>query len=334
MKLSVIIPIYKVEKYLRKCLDSVVKQDLQNVEIILVDDGSVDLCPQICDEYANRYDCIKVLHKENGGLVSARKAGVEISVGDYVTFIDGDDYIEDGYFENIITILSQYTPDMVVYNNYNVVSDDGESKLYHSANYSGYYNKDKLNVELLPSVLYKEPFFTFGIGHSVWTKIFKRSLIVAVTGNIPNEIRMGEDLALSLPCVLKANGIYFSDFAGYDYRQNYTSMSRTYNSEEAGRIENLLSYLYKVTRGYESYDIDNQLEYYAMFMLQFQIKMLVSGSSDIANDLKSLDKLFENNLVKAGIKKKLPLKTRLWINSAQKKRILTLKLFKRILEHR
>ena len=105
MKLSVIIPIYKVEKYLRKCLDSVVKQDLQNVEIILVDDGSVDLCPQICDEYANRYDCIKVLHKKNGGLVSARKAGVEISVGDYVTFIDGDDYIEDGYFENIITIL-------------------------------------------------------------------------------------------------------------------------------------------------------------------------------------------------------------------------------------
>ena len=71
-----------------------------------------------------------------------------------------------------------------------------------------------------------------------------------------------------------------------------------------------------------------------MFMLQFQIKMLVSGSSDITNDLKSLDKLFENNLVKAGIKKKLPLKTRLWISSAQKKRILTLKLFKRILEHR
>jgi len=139
---------------------------------------------------------------------------------------------------------------------------------------------------------------------------------------------------LSLPCVLKANGIYFSDFAGYDYRQNYTSMSRTYNREEAGRIETLLSYLYKVTRGYESYDIDNQLEYYAMFMLQFQIKMLVSGSSDITNDLKSLDKLFENNLVKAGIKKKLPLKTRLWISSAQKKRILTLKLFKRILEHR
>lgn len=92
MKLSVIIPIYKVEKYLRSCIDSVLRQDLSDYEIILVDDGSPDSCPVICDEYASKYDFIHVIHKPNGGLSSARNAGIHEARGDYIIFLDSDDW--------------------------------------------------------------------------------------------------------------------------------------------------------------------------------------------------------------------------------------------------
>ena len=89
---SVIIPVYNVEKYLKQCVDSVLNQKLDNVEIILVDDGSPDACPQICDQYAEKYSCIKVIHKENGGLTSARNAGIRAAEGKYIIFMDSDDW--------------------------------------------------------------------------------------------------------------------------------------------------------------------------------------------------------------------------------------------------
>ena len=92
IQLSVIIPIYKVEKYLRQCVDSVINQKIKNLELILVDDGSPDQCPQICDEYAEKYDFIKVIHKPNGGLSSARNTGIQAAAGEYLIFMDSDDW--------------------------------------------------------------------------------------------------------------------------------------------------------------------------------------------------------------------------------------------------
>lgn len=90
-KISIIIPIYNVEKYLKRCIDSIVNQTYKNTEIILVNDGSPDNCGEICDEYAKIDSRIKVIHKENGGLSSARNAGIDISSGEYIMFVDSDD---------------------------------------------------------------------------------------------------------------------------------------------------------------------------------------------------------------------------------------------------
>lgn len=104
--ISIIIPIYKVEDYLERCVESVLRQSYSNVEIILVDDGSPDNCPQICDEYAKKDKRIKVVHKENGGLSDARNFGIDIAKGKYLAFIDSDDYINDDFikilYENLI----------------------------------------------------------------------------------------------------------------------------------------------------------------------------------------------------------------------------------------
>ena len=105
--ISVVIPIYKVEKYLCECVDSVINQTYTNLEIILVDDGSPDNCPAICDDYASKDSRIKVIHKENGGQSSARNAGIKIAKGEYISFIDSDDYVSPVYIEQLYSTLKR-----------------------------------------------------------------------------------------------------------------------------------------------------------------------------------------------------------------------------------
>lgn len=111
--ISVIVPIYNVEKYLSKCVDSIINQTYNNLEIILVDDGSPDNCPKICDEYAKKDDRIKVIHKENGGLSDARNAGMKIATGEYISFIDSDDYISNNFIETLYSAMKAENSDII-----------------------------------------------------------------------------------------------------------------------------------------------------------------------------------------------------------------------------
>ena len=104
--ISVIVPIYKVEKYLSKCIESIIAQEYSNIEIILVDDGSPDNCGKICNDYAIKDNRIKVIHKENGGLSSARNAGIDIAQGEYIGFVDSDDTIEPYMYEKLYNAIS------------------------------------------------------------------------------------------------------------------------------------------------------------------------------------------------------------------------------------
>lgn len=112
--ISVIVPVYKVEKYIKKCIESIINQTYENLEIILVDDGSPDNCGKICDEYAKKDKRIKVIHKENGGVSSARNLGLEKSNGQYITFIDSDDWIEEEYCEILLTTLKEQNADCAI----------------------------------------------------------------------------------------------------------------------------------------------------------------------------------------------------------------------------
>lgn len=112
--ISVIVPVYKVEKYLDKCVHSILAQTYQDFEVILVDDGGTDNCPKMCDNYAKNNDKIRVLHKKNGGLSDARNAGLDIARGKYVTFVDSDDFVSDEYLETLITMLEENNADIAV----------------------------------------------------------------------------------------------------------------------------------------------------------------------------------------------------------------------------
>ncbi len=114
VKISIIVSIYKVEKYIHTCVKSLINQSYKNYEIILVDDGSPDNCPSICNEYASNYDFIKVVHKKNGGLSDARNYGLNYAIGEYVTFVDSDDYVSEDYLEVLVGLKEKYNADICV----------------------------------------------------------------------------------------------------------------------------------------------------------------------------------------------------------------------------
>ena len=127
IKLSIIVPIYNIELYLRKCVDSLLAQDLPSseYEVILVDDGGKDACPQICDEYAAAHENIRVVHRKNGGLSAARNSGIEVALGEYVMFVDSDDYIEPNVLGSLLKRMEKEHLDLLRYN-YQNVRENGE----------------------------------------------------------------------------------------------------------------------------------------------------------------------------------------------------------------
>ena len=127
--ISVIVPVYNVESYLARCVDSILTQTYQNLEVILVDDGSKDNSGVICDDYARRDSRVNVIHKENGGLSSARNAGIEAAGGEYLAFVDSDDWIEPDAYERLLSAMQKHAAKLVVGGRYDVDGATGEKKV-------------------------------------------------------------------------------------------------------------------------------------------------------------------------------------------------------------
>lgn len=146
---SVVIPVYNVKDYLEKCVESVLGQTFENFEVILVDDGSSDGCSGLCDRYAGKDNRVRVIHKENGGLVSARNAGIKSASGNYICYVDGDDWVGDGLLETLYRVLSEQGElDMVVYNAIYQYDDRQEDIPCYVK--SGFYDKQRLEEEIYP----------------------------------------------------------------------------------------------------------------------------------------------------------------------------------------
>ena len=224
MLFSVVVPIYKVEKYLRQCIDSILTQNFLDFELILVDDGSPDNSPKICDEYAKIDERVKVVHKQNGGLVSARKAGVAIAKGEYIVNVDGDDYIKQGYLLEFANAIDQYGVDIACVNCFKVI-DGQEIDKVESVNFSGFFDKTKIEKELFPFLI--EDINGASLQSAVCLKAFRKNLIKPVLDSIDNSVVMGEDYACAKPCVYLCHSIYFSDKYLYGYRDNPTSITKS-----------------------------------------------------------------------------------------------------------
>lgn len=217
MKFSVILPIYKVEKYLHECVDSILGQTYTDFEIILVDDGSPDSCPQICDEYAAKDARVKVIHKINGGLASARNAGLEVAQGDYICYVDSDDYLIDNKVLERLAEKTESKPDIVHYKFVEWFESDGHvAPCYFDYNVP---TKDRSLAEVYCDLIDKDAYY-----NSAWSKIIRRSLLM------DNNIRfeegiVGEDNEWYYHVVMVAKKLVLLDEPLYVYRRRSGSIT-------------------------------------------------------------------------------------------------------------
>ena len=282
---SIIVPVYKVEKYLRQCIDSILNQTFSDFELIVVDDGSPDNCPKIIDEYSKKDERIIALHKKNGGQNSARKFGLSYSSGEYVLNVDGDDFIENNMLEHMVDLAKDNDADIVTVG-YKADSEKSVEKLSNHAA-SGFYTAEKLD-ELKKTLFYSGVFYEGELIPALWNKLFRRKLLQKFQMSVPEDIRMGEDLAVSFPAVNSCSVLVIdNEFTPYHYRIVENSMSRSFDLKFYERTKILFDYLDSFFKNTAQ---ENTLNYYKTFLLYWGANSLVASGSkfDIAKKIRYL----------------------------------------------
>lgn len=219
-KISVVIPVYNIEEYLPKCLQSIEEQSVfQDLEIILIDDGSKDDSGKICDAFATKHNNVIVTHKKNGGVSSARNAGIESATGEYISFVDGDDYLDSNHFSEILDDIKKTKSDLIIHDYY--VEYNKSLYKYRQNNLEKTFNQYEALKEILSGGI---------IGNNLFDKVFKRKLIKDIRFNC--SIRIGEDLLFIYQFLEKTNKIKCRTIATYHYIQRSGSAMNSNFSEK------------------------------------------------------------------------------------------------------
>lgn len=220
IKISVIIPVYNVENYLHECIDSVLNQDYTNLEVILINDGSTDTSGPICNNYAVKDQRVKVLHQENQGVAAARNLGLKYATGDYISFIDSDDWIDQGMYKYFVSNLDR-SIDLIYF------PPSAHSKLQKAK-----YDRQTISKEFIRSFI-GTPKLETTTKTPVWSLLISRDII---TGMEFYNIKMTEDRIFFIEALLKAYTLLVLPKCYYNYRPNSASVSRNYSKDYAHDI--------------------------------------------------------------------------------------------------
>lgn len=265
ISLSIIVPIYNAEQYLSLCIDSILSQELTEYELILVNDGSKDKSGKICEEYRKQYSNIIYICQENAGVVNARIAGIKAAKGQYIGFVDADDWIDKDYFQRMLKVAREYSLDVVCskYLESNEINEL-EAPDQHA---SGYYSGKKLD-QLKQNMMYKRPFYSFGIYPSLWSKIIKREYLVKWQMKVPQSITLGEDAAVFYPLMLKEcrNVYIINENHGYHYRQTPDSMVHKFNRKLSKNVMELMTYFDQIFENEDKSFLKQKRFYYFMLI--------------------------------------------------------------------
>lgn len=218
---SVLIPVFKIEKYIEECVLSITNQSFSDFEIILIDDGSPDSCPEICEGLKKNDSRIKVLHKKNEGVAKARRDGAKIAEGEYVICIDGDDWLKKDCLTKISEVVQKKNIDIFCFG---MLADNGKQTTPLGINYrEGFYSKQAIEKEIFPLLIQKSDASYFI--PSLCGKVIRRQLFL--DNVLANEnVTIGEDGACVIPCVFHANSMYISNECFYFYRYNSESATK------------------------------------------------------------------------------------------------------------
>lgn len=221
--ISVIVPVYNVEKYLNRCIDSILNQTFKQIEIILVNDGSTDNSPTICDEYCERYENIIVIHKENNRVAAARNDGIKIATGKYISLVDSDDWIEPNMLEEMYNKAEEFQTDITMcdFKKAGIESEYTVSQPIRE----GYYDRNMIETELFPCLIMFEN-IEFPPTISNWTCLFRREFLIENDLFYDEDVHYCEDSIFGSKAMYNANGFYYMKnkyFYNYFYNPNSTT---------------------------------------------------------------------------------------------------------------
>ena len=268
VKLSVIVPVFNVERYLDECISSILLQSFKDLELILVDDGSTDSSLSICNEYKRKDPRVKILHQENGGQIKATFAGYSISSGEYIGFVDSDDYILPGMYEKMMKKAKEDGSDIVACSAYRI---HGRKKIILGNNaQEGFYDKKRIEAEILPSLFNNHNLIGMnpGLQPSRCFKVFKRDIVKTGFDTIAiKNIPYGEDLLFTYTCVIKSNSISVLENSdpGYFYRTNPNSISWKYRENLFAKSMNVLLFLSSLDEVKENHTFQKEIDYHICF---------------------------------------------------------------------
>lgn len=269
--ISVIVPIYKVEKYLRRCIDSILNQSFTQIELILVNDGSPDGCGKICDEYLSIDSRVKVIHKENGGLSDARNSGLDIAKGEFIVFVDSDDFIHKDMIGNLYEVLIKTNSDIVQCKFKKFIELDEINKIENN-------ELDENKIDIFD----RKNAISYLINNNIvnvnsWNKIYKRKLFEEI--RFPKG-KIHEDEFVTYKLLYKANRIAYLDYELYYYFNNSNGIMKNLNLKtEIDRIEAL-------EERCEFLLSNNEIELYnkslvALFFRLLKVRYLIKRQKDI-----------------------------------------------------
>ena len=304
IKVSLIVPVYCVQAYLSRCVQSIVDQTYTNLEIILVDDGSPDECPQMCDDWAKRDDRIRVIHKENGGLSDARNAGIAVASGEYVGFVDGDDWLEPAFVHNLLNSIIENDCE-VAGCNYRKCSVIAETDNVPAAHKVQVLDRLAAMSALIDNCILEQ---------AVWNKLYKRELI---EGILFEKGKYHEDEFWTYQVIAGIERIAVLDYIGYNYFQRADSiMGKRYSLKRLDAVEA------KVRR--QEYLEENMPELAAKgrvnlaFTCMWHGQMAIQDMSRIEkrHALSTLSRTYRKHSVQAKDMKQLKASHRVWIWAA------------------
>lgn len=282
--ISVIVPVYNVEKYLVKCIETILQQTYRNYELILVDDGSTDNSGKICDKYLNEKK-VRVIHKENGGLSDARNAGIDIALGKYITFIDSDDFVEDTYLEYLYYLLKKYNTQVSICA-YTILTENGKK-----INYGKNYDEKLMNKEETFERMLKEE----GFSVSAWAKLYDISLFKDV--RYPKG-KLCEDNGTTYKLINKVEYIAYGSNSEYFYlKRNGSIMYSSFNEKKLDMIyltDEMCDFLEK--KYPNLYDVILRRRVYARFNVLRQIPQDFENEN-LKKDLINYIKKYKKNIL-------------------------------------
>lgn len=334
-KVSVIVPVYNVEKYLDRCVQSIRKQTLSDIEIILVDDGSPDKCPAMCDEYARQDSRIKVVHKQNAGLGMARNSGIECATGEYLMFVDSDDTISANACNQLYTACMIHNADISV-GCFNRETTDGNWSPEFEHNELDVFEGENLHNYILDMIASPLPDFRERKHPvSVCVMCIRKNLIFDYSIKFKSEREVAsEDLLFKIGTLKAANKLVALDFPFYNYYNNNSSLTTTFNYSAFEKLQTLREHLLN-SLGEDTDEAKNRITRFIISDARMHIVRLIKSNEN--RKISMLKKILTNPIWHYNSSfpvNQLPLMKRLYFKLCKSQTVIAVYLFTLILAHR